>query len=258
MLKRWEELPDFMRVPEVRPYYDILAKKQVHLMVKRLFDIVMAVVILVILALPMIMIAIAIKLDSKGAVLYRQERITTYGRSFKIHKFRTMVDNAYRIGSAITANDDNRVTRIGKILRRMRMDEFPQVFDVLSGNMSFVGTRPEVPKYVKQYTPEMRATLLVPAGITSEASVRYREESKLLSLSADIDQIYLEQILPAKMFWNLKSIRDFRLAQDAHTLARTILAVLGKNYDNAVKKDTSIKEKVRIDEGWTPDSFNDQ
>lgn len=258
MLKRWEELPDFMRVPEVRPYYDILAKKQVHLMVKRLFDIVMAVVILVILAFPMIMIAIAIKLDSKGTVLYRQERITTYGRSFKIHKFRTMVDNADRIGSTITANDDNRVTRIGKILRRMRMDEFPQVFDVLSGNMSFVGTRPEVPKYVKQYTPEMRATLLVPAGITSEASVRYREESKLLSLSADIDQIYLEQILPAKMFWNLKSIRDFRLAQDAHTLARTILAVLGKNYDNAVKKDTSIKEKVRIDEGWIPDSFNDQ
>lgn len=196
MLKRWEELPDFMRVPEVRPYYDILAKKQVHLMVKRLFDIVMAVVILVILAFPMIMIAIAIKLDSKGTVLYRQERITTYGRSFKIHKFRTMVDNADRIGSTITANDDNRVTRIGKILRRMRMDEFPQVFDVLSGNMSFVGTRPEVPKYVKQYTPEMRATLLVPAGITSEASVRYREESKLLSLSADIDQIYLEQILP--------------------------------------------------------------
>ncbi len=249
MLKRWEELPDFMRVPEVRPYYDILAKKQMHLIIKRLFDIAMAAVFLVVLAFPMIMIAIVIKLDSKGTVFYRQERVTTYGKSFKIHKFRTMVNNADKIGSSITAGNDNRVTRIGKVLRRMRMDEFPQIFDVLSGNMSFVGTRPEVPKYVKQYTPEMRATLLMPAGITSEASVRYREESQLLNMAADIDQVYLEEILPAKMTWNLKSIRNFRLTQEAYTLVRTVLAVTGKKYENAIEKGTNTGEKVSTDEG---------
>lgn len=160
-------------------------------------------------AIPMIIIAVLIKLDSKGPVLYRQERITTYGKRFRIHKFRTMVQNADRVGSAVTVSNDNRITRIGSKLRGLRLDELPQLIDVLQGTMSFVGTRPEASKYVKMYRPEFNATLLMPAGITSEASIRYKDEYKLLSASEDVDKTYIEQVLPGKMVWNLNSIERF-------------------------------------------------
>lgn len=230
-MKKWEELPKFMQCDEVKEYYDILSKKKLSLRLKRAFDIVAATCILIITAIPMIIIAIKIATESKGGVFYRQERVTTYGKKFKIHKFRTMVANADQIGSAVTVSGDNRITPTGAFLRKYRLDELPQVFDVLSGNMSFVGTRPEVTKYVKKYTKEMRATLLLPAGITSEASIRYKDEAELLDAADDVDKVYIEQVLPGKMKYNLESIRRFSFFGEIATMFRTVFAVLGKDYE---------------------------
>lgn len=230
MLKKWEDLPEFMQVPEVREYWEILNRKRGQLLLKRIADFVMAVILLALLAIPMLILAIWVKLDSKGPVLYRQERVTTYGKTFRIHKFRTMVSNADQIGTSVTVGDDRRITRAGSKMRNLRLDELPQVIDVLQGNMSFVGTRPEAVKYVKQYRPEFNATLLMPAGITSEASIRYKDEDKLLSEADDVDRVYIEQVLPAKMVWNLCSIRRFRFLREFLTMLRTVLAVLGKEY----------------------------
>jgi len=230
-LRRWEDLPSFMRNDEVRPYWEILWKKRRHLALKRAFDIVTSLLLFILAAIPMLVIAVMIKLDSKGPVLYRQERITTYGKRFRIHKFRTMVANADRVGTAVTVSNDNRITRVGSMLRGLRLDELPQLIDVLQGNMSFVGTRPEASKYVKQYRPEFFATLLMPAGITSEASIRYKDEYKLLSASEDVDKTYIEQVLPGKMIWNLNSIERFSFFRELLTMLRTVLAVLGKEYD---------------------------
>lgn len=231
MLKDWDKLPDFMRVPEVRPYYDILRKKQFSLLLKRVFDFVTALLLLVILAIPMAVIAIWIKMDSEGPVFYRQERVTTYGKHFRIHKFRTMVNNADKIGTAVTVSGDARITKVGKKLRDLRLDELPQIFDVLAGNMSFVGTRPEAVKYVEQYQPEYYATLLMPAGITSEAAIRYKDEAKLLDAANDVDKVYMKQVLPAKMKWNLESIKQFTLFSEIVTMFRTVAAMLGKDYE---------------------------
>ena len=230
-MKKWEELPKFMQCDEVKEYYDILSKKKLSLRLKRAFDIVAATCILIITAIPMIIIAIRIATESKGGVFYRQERVTTYGKKFKIHKFRTMVANADQIGSAVTVSGDNRITPTGAFLRKYRLDELPQVFDVLSGNMSFVGTRPEVTKYVKKYTKAMRATLLLPAGITSEASIRYKDEAELLDAADDVDKVYIEQVLPGKMKYNLESIRRFSFFGEIATMFRTVFAVLGKDYE---------------------------
>ena len=228
-MKKWEELPKFMQCDEVKEYYDILSKRKLSLRLKRAFDIVVATCILIITAIPMIIIAIRIAIESKGGVFYRQERVTTYGKKFKIHKFRTMVANADQIGSAVTVSGDNRITPTGAFLRKYRLDELPQVFDVLSGNMSFVGTRPEVTKYVKKYTKEMRATLLLPAGITSEASIRYKDEAELLDAADDVDRVYVE-VLPGKMKYNLQSIKKFSFLGEIVTMFRTVFAVLGKEY----------------------------
>jgi len=230
MLKDWDELPDFMRVSEVRPYYDVLKKKQVSLLLKRIFDFITALLLFFILAIPMAMIAIWIKLDSEGPVFYRQERVTTYGKHFRIHKFRTMVDNADKIGTAVTVSGDARITKAGQKLRNLRLDELPQVFDVLAGTMSFVGTRPEAVKYVEQYRPEYYATLLMPAGITSEAAIRYKDEAKLLDAADDVDKVYVEQVLPEKMKWNLETVQHFSVLIDIATMLRTVFAVLGKEY----------------------------
>lgn len=230
MLKKWEDLPDYMRTPEVRPYWEILNRKRGQLVIKRVFDCMAAFILLLVLAIPMFFIAVMIKLDSPGEVFYRQERVTAYGRHFRIHKFRTMVSNADKIGTAVTVGNDPRITGFGKRLRRLRLDELPQIFDVLSGDMSFVGTRPEAVKYVERYKPEFNATLLMPAGITSEASIRYKDEDKLLNGAGDVDRVYIEQVLPAKMKWNLDSIRRFSFMQEILTMFRTVFAVLGKEY----------------------------
>lgn len=230
MLKRWEELPDFMRVPEIRPYYDILDKKRGQLVLKRGFDFFVALILLVILFIPMLIIALFIKLDSPGTVFYRQERVTTYGQHFRIHKFRTMIDNADQMGTGVTIANDKRITNFGNKLRRLRLDELPQIFDVLQGTMSFVGTRPESVKYVDQYRPEYYATLLMPAGITSEASIRYKDEDRLLSGAEDVDKTYIKRVLPEKMQWNLDSIKKFCFWRDIAIMLKTFFAVLGKDY----------------------------
>lgn len=229
MWKEWNELPEFMRTPEVRPYWEYLKKKRIQLALKRAFDLEMALLMLVPLSVPMGVIAIAIKKDSEGPVFYRQERVTTYGKRFKIHKFRTMITNADKIGSSVTVDNDSRITKVGAKLRGYRLDELPQIFDVISGNMSFVGTRPEAIKYVKQYTNEMNATLLLPAGITSEASIRYKNEAILLDAANDIDRVYIEKILPEKMKFNLQSIKSFSLIRDIETMFKTVLAILSKD-----------------------------
>lgn len=231
MLKKWNDLPDFMRVDEVRPYWEILNKRRGQLVLKRCLDLAVALILLVILAIPMGIIAVLIKRDSDGPVFYRQERVTTYGRHFRIHKFRTMVSNADKIGTAVTVGNDSRITKIGAKLRGHRLDELPQVLDVISGDMSFVGTRPEAVKYVERYKPEYNATLLMPAGITSEASIRYKDEDKLLNAADDVDNVYVEKVLPEKMKWNLESIRRFRFFREILTMFRTVFAVLGKEYE---------------------------
>ena len=230
MLRKWEDLPDFMRNEEVRPYYEVLEKKRVGIFLKRVLDLVGGFILLVALAIPMAIIAVMIKLDSGGSVFYRQERVTTYGKRFRIHKFRTMVSNADKIGATVTVGNDSRITKVGAKLRGCRLDELPQVFDLISGNMSFVGTRPEAVKYVEKYKPEYMATLLLPAGITSEASIRYKDEAELLDAADDVDRVYIEDVLPGKMKHNLESVKNFSFLGEIATMFRTVFAVLGKEY----------------------------
>ncbi len=226
-LRKWEDIPEFMRIPEVRPYWDSLNGKRMQIFLKRVFDIIVAFILLVLLFIPMTLIAVLVKLDSPGPVLYRQERVTTYGRRFRIHKFRTMVINAPQMGAAVTAKGDSRITKAGRMLRKLRIDELPQIFDVISGDMSFVGTRPEAVTFVERYMPEYYATLLLPAGITSEASVRFKDEEELLSGATDVDKVYMEEVLPLKMRINLDSIRNFSLLKDISTMISTVFAVFG-------------------------------
>lgn len=236
LLKRWEYLPADMQNPEVRKYYDILEKKQASLILKRLFDIFAAVLLLILLSPVFMVLAVMIVIDSPGGIFYRQVRITTYGKEFRIHKFRTMVANADRIGAQITVKQDSRITKVGALLRKNRLDELPQLLDVISGNMSFVGTRPEVPRYVSQYTNEMKATLLMPAGITSEASIRFKGEGKILAKAKDVEDTYINEILPRKMKINLKSVKEFGFWKDIRTMIRTVWAVLGKDYQEQGEK----------------------
>lgn len=230
MLRKWDDLPEFMKTPEVRPYWEMLNKKKGQIFLKRVFDLIMSIILLAVLAIPMGIISVLIKRDSEGPVFYRQERVTAYGKHFRIHKFRTMVSNADKIGTAVTVGNDSRITKVGSKLRHVRLDELPQVIDVLQGTMSFVGTRPEAVKYVKQYKPEYNATLLLPAGITSECSIRYKDEDKLLNNAADADDVYMNTVLPDKMKWNLESTRKFSFLGEIRTMFRTVAAVLGKDY----------------------------
>lgn len=225
-LCKWEELPENMKTEEVRPYYDALSARRAGLIGKRIFDIIVSAIMLIVLSPLFLIIAVSIKIDSKGPVFYRQKRVTQYGREFGIHKFRTMVPNADKIGTLVTVGNDPRITKVGSFLRKCRLDEIPQLLDIFSGNMSFVGTRPEVPRYVAQYSAEMMATLLLPAGVTSEASIRYIDEAEILENADDVDKVYVEQILPEKMKYNLESIMKFSLLGEIKTMFRTVLAVL--------------------------------
>lgn len=225
----WEKLPPQMQTEAVKPYYEILQKKQIGLIFKRLFDIVVSLIMLLILSPVFLVLAIAIKLDSKGPVFYRQVRVTQYGKEFRIFKFRTMVNNADKIGSQVTVGGDSRITRVGKVIRECRLDEIGQLLNILGGSMTFVGTRPEVPKYVEKYTPEMWATLLLPAGVTSEASIRYKDEAALLDAAEDVDATYIQDVLPGKMKYNLRSIQEYSFFKDIKTMFQTVFAVVEKN-----------------------------
>lgn len=224
ILRKWDKLPPEMRIPEVKVYYDILKKRKFSLLMKRLFDIVVSLTLLILLSPVFAILAIAIKLDSKGPVFYRQTRVTRYGKEFRIFKFRSMVTDADK-GSLLTVGGDSRVTKTGRFIRKYKLDEFSQLIDVLRGTMTFVGTRPEVPKYVEKYTPEMLATLLLPAGITSEASIYYKDENELLDAAEDVEKTYLEVVLPDKMKYNLAAIRSFSFIDDIKVMILTVLAV---------------------------------
>ena len=226
MLCQWEELPQNMQNDAVRPYYDSLQRKKGSLFLKDIFDRVVSFVMLLCLSPVFLLLAVMIKLDSPGEVFFRQERITQYGKKFRIHKFRTMVKNAEALGTQVTTKSDMRVTKVGKKLRGCRLDELPQLIDILQGNMSFVGTRPEVTKYVEQYTQEMLATLLLPAGVTSEASIEYKDEERLLADAKNADKTYVEVVLPQKMEWNLKSLKEFSFGKELLTMVKTVLAVV--------------------------------
>ena len=225
MLRKWEDLPKEMKNESVRPYYEALMKKRTSLLFKRVFDVFLSVLLLLILSPIFLILALAIKLESKGTVFFRQERVTQYNKTFHIYKFRTMVEGADKIGSAITKKNDARITRMGRLIRKARLDEIAQLFDVLRGTMTFVGARPESPKYVQKYTPEMLATLLFPAGVTSLASIRFKDEDSLLDGECDADKIYLEKILPEKMRYNLDSIMQWSLWQDVKIMILTVFAV---------------------------------
>lgn len=225
-VRSWEQLPAYMQNEQVRPYYDILKKKTFSLILKRMFDIVMSLLLLILFSPIFLVVSIWIKLDSKGPVFFRQERVTTYGKRFRIFKFRTMVNHAESKGTLVTVGNDARITRVGEKIRHVRLDEIPQLLNVLAGDMTFVGTRPEVVKYVNAYTDEMYATLLLPAGITSVASIQYKDEDEILSKSDDPDTTYIQEVLPDKMKYNLESIRNFSFGNEIKTMIDTVKAVL--------------------------------
>lgn len=226
MLKNWNELPEYMRTDEVRPYYDLLQKKRLSLFLKRVFDIVVSLIMIILCSPILLIISILIVKDSKGGVFYRQERVTQYGRVFRIFKFRTMVQNADQIGTQVTVSNDSRITKIGSKLRNCRLDELPQLFNIFLGDMTFVGTRPESVHYVKSYTNEMYATLLLPAGVTSEASIEYKDEAELLDQADNVDSVYINAVLPEKMKYNLNSIKEFSFFKEIATMFRTVFVVL--------------------------------
>ena len=229
ILKKFEDLPEYMQNNEVKKYYDLLQKKKVSLILKRIFDIIFSIILLIILLPILIIISICIKCDSKGPVFYRQERVTTYGKIFKIFKFRTMIQNADKKGTLVTQKNDSRITRVGSIIRKMRLDELPQLINILIGDMSFVGTRPEVKKYVDKYTENMYATLLMPAGVTSIASIEFKDEDEvidtLIKNGKTVDEIYIENILPEKMKYNLEYITKFSIKNDLIIVFKTVIKV---------------------------------
>lgn len=230
ILKKWQNIPENLKNDEVKKYYDILSHKKVSLIIKRIFDIIASLILLIILSPIMIILAIVIKIDSKGPVFYRQERVTKYGKVFRIFKFRTMLQNADKMGTLITLGEDERITRVGKKIRKCRLDEIPQLFNILKGEMSFVGTRPEVKKYVDRYSDEMKATLLMQAGVTSRASIEYKDEDEILNTflkkGESVDDIYINRILPEKMKWNLEYIKKFNFIEDIKIMLNTVINIL--------------------------------
>lgn len=225
LVKKWEKLPKELQIPEVRPYWEILRKKNFSLFWKRVFDIVVSSLMLLILLPFFLILSLAIVIDSRGGVFYRQERVTQYGKHFRIFKFRTMVKDADKKGTLVTVGNDVRITRVGKFIRKLRLDEVSQLIDIFRGTMTFVGTRPEVPKYVNQYKAEYMATLLLPAGVTSMASIMFKDEDQLLEGKEDTDKAYIEEALPRKMKYNLSELKKYSYWRDIMILFETVGAV---------------------------------
>jgi lipopolysaccharide/colanic/teichoic acid biosynthesis glycosyltransferase len=229
MLRKWEELPSFIKIENVRRYYDILNGGKFDLFVKRIFDLLVGIILLIILSPIFLILPLIIKIDSSGAILFKQERVTQFGKKFKIFKYRTMVEKNPVTGSQVNTKSNNEITKVGNFLRKYRLDEIPQLLNIISGDMTFVGTRPEVLKYVEQYTDEMKATLLLPAGLTSEASIKYKSEEQLLKGALNVDKTYIEIVLPDKMKHNLAYLENFSILSDLRIIVRTIIAVFKRN-----------------------------
>lgn len=224
-LLSWADLPNDMRVDEIRPYYDELAGHRMGLFAKRIFDIFGSLFLFALTWWLFIILSVAIKLDSPGPVFFRQERVGRYGKTFRIFKFRTMCVDAEKKGSQVTSAGDARITRVGSVIRKCRLDEVAQLIDIFRGTMSFVGTRPEVPRYVAAYTPEMRATLLLPPGVTSRASIEFKDEDALLEGAEDVDSAYINLVLPKKMELNLRDLSRFSFWGEMATMFATVAAV---------------------------------
>ena len=230
LVKKWEKLPKELQIPEVRPYWEILRKKNFSLFWKRVFDIVVSSLMLLILFPFFLILSLAIVIDSRGGVFYRQERVTQYGKHFRIFKFRTMVKDADKKGTLVTVGNDTRITKVGKFIRKFKIDEISQLIDIFRGKMTFIGTRPEVPKYVDQYKAEYLATLLLPAGVSSMASIMFKDENDMLKNVDNADEVYINEILPIKMKWNLSDIKHFGFWRDIKLCFMTFFAVCGKKY----------------------------
>ncbi len=230
LIKKWNKLPTEMQIDEVRPYYEKLRKKNFSLFWIRFFDILVSFIMLVLLSPFFLILSLAIVIDSRGPVFYRQERVTQYGKHFRIFKFRTMVKDADKKGTLVTVGHDARITRVGKFIRKLRLDEVSQLIDVFRGTMSFVGTRPEVPKYVDQYKAEYLATLLLPAGVTSLGAIMFKDEDALLEGKEDTDKVYVEEVLPLKMKYNLKELKKVGLFHNIKIMFMTVFAVLGVKF----------------------------
>lgn len=246
LLRKWDDLPENMKNESVRKYHEILYKKRFSLFIKRLFDIIVAIFTLIVLSPIFIILSIAIKIDSKGPIMFRQVRVTQYGKKFRIFKFRTMVNNIDKIDTLLTIKNDIRITKLGKILRKSRLDEIPQLFNIIKGDMSFVGTRPEVTKYVGKYTGEMMATLLLPAGVTSEASIHYKDEDTMLINGGNPHEIYVNEILPEKMKYNLRSIEKFSFFNEIKIMIRTVVTIVKRDDKNTISAVTTDKSEVNM------------
>lgn len=227
LVKKWQNLPSFLQEEEVVPYYNKLRSKSHYLILKRFLDIFFSFLLLLLFSFFLLLIALLIKIDSKGPVFYRQERISQYGKVFRIHKFRTMKVGADKSG-LLTVSNDSRITKIGSFLRKTHLDEVAQLIDVLKGDMTFVGTRPEVQKYVDKYSSKMKATLLLPAGITSSASFKYKDENDLINASDNVDEVYINKILVDKMKYNLEDIEKIGFFRDISRIFLTFFHVFIK------------------------------
>jgi Sugar transferases involved in lipopolysaccharide synthesis len=222
----FKALPKGMRNKYTKEYLTLLNKRRFSLGAKRAFDIVVSLLILAVCSPFFLLLALAVKIDSRGPVFYRQVRVGRYNQDFKIFKFRTMVQDADKIGPPLTVGDDPRVTKVGRFIRKLRLDEFSQLLNVLGGSMSLVGPRPEVRKYVDVYAPEYMATLLIRPGITATSSIAFKDEDSLLNAAEDPEKVYVEQILPPKMAYNLEYMKNISLLNDIKIMFRTVGAVL--------------------------------
>ena len=200
-----------------------LKNKKFILFIKRLFDIIASFLGIVILSPMFIIVAVCIKIDSKGPVFFKQIRVGEKGRNFEILKYRTMVVDAEKMGRQITVGNDNRITKIGGFLRKYKLDELPQLINVFKGDMSLVGPRPEVPRYVEMYNEEQRKVLDVKPGITDLASIRYRDENELLGTAEDPDDMYINTIMPDKLALNLEYINKSNVFFDIYIILKTIV-----------------------------------
>jgi len=222
----FQALPKNMKNKYTKEYLGLLEKRRFSLCAKRVFDVAVSLLILLVLSPLLLLLALAVKLDSRGPVFYRQVRVGRYNQDFKIFKFRTMVQDADKIGPPLTVGDDPRVTRVGHLIRKLRLDEFSQLLNVLGGSMSLVGPRPEVRKYVDVYTPKYMATLLIRPGITATSSIAFKDEDSLLNAAEDPEKVYVEQILPPKMAYNLAYMKKISLLNDIKIMFQTVGAVL--------------------------------
>ena len=219
-MRSWKKIPSPINNEAVKPIYDLLKRRWFYRFIKRAFDLFASLFLLLLLFIPSLIIGIVIVCDSRGGMFFCQTRVGRYGKQFKIVKFRTMRKDSEG-NQHITHKNDDRITKVGKFLRKTHLDEFPQLLNVIAGQMSFIGTRPEVQQFVDQYQDEWYATLLMRPGITSTASYSCDDEAKVLE-EGNADEIYLNKVLPMKMSMNVEDIKKMSAGRDIKILWKTV------------------------------------